>query len=87
MRLSENFAMPLFDFACRVCDKTSELLLRGDAAPVCPHCGSTAMTKLMSAIAPAPRSPGMIQRTRRQAHSEGHFSNYSAAERKQILKS
>jgi len=29
----------------------------------------------------------MIQRTRRQAHSEGHFSNYSAAERKQILKS
>jgi putative FmdB family regulatory protein len=79
--------MPLFDFRCRVCDKTSELLMRGDVEPVCPHCGSTAMTKLLPTIAPAPRSPGIIQRARRQANREGHFSNYSAAERKQILKS
>ncbi|WP_341674814.1 zinc ribbon domain-containing protein [Niveibacterium sp. SC-1] len=78
--------MPLFDFHCEVCDRTYELLLRGGTDPVCPHCGSTNMTKLIPAISPAARTPGMVQRARQQANREGHFSNFNAAERKRILK-
>lgn len=78
--------MPLFDFHCRVCDKTSELLLRGEASASCPHCGSAEMEKLLSTIAPANKSKTIISDARKRAHKEGHFSNFSAGERKRLLK-
>ena len=78
--------MPLFDFHCRVCDKTSELLIRGDTVASCPHCGGTQMEKLLSAIAPANKSNAVISSARRQANKEGHFSNYSSSERKGVPK-
>ena len=42
--------MPLFDFKCRVCGLTSEvLLLNGDVTRArCPECGSAEMEKLLS---------------------------------------
>jgi putative FmdB family regulatory protein len=82
-------AMPLFDFHCQSCDKTSELLIRGSQSndvAKCPHCGSTQMDKLLSIPAAPGQSKGIIQRARAQANKEGHFSNFSAGERSKILK-
>lgn len=42
--------MPLFDYECSDCGKSSELLITGvDELPVCRSCGSMNMTKLISA--------------------------------------
>lgn len=38
--------MPLFDMSCRKCGKTSELLVRGNQSPTCPHCQSLELDKL-----------------------------------------
>ncbi|HSD39639.1 MAG TPA: zinc ribbon domain-containing protein [Rhodocyclaceae bacterium] len=78
--------MPLFDFHCRVCDKTSELLIRSDAVASCPYCGSAEMEKQLSVIAPANKSNAIINGARRQANKEGHFSNYSSSERRGLPK-
>jgi len=78
--------MPLFDFHCQSCDKTSELLVRSSDTAACPHCGSTQMEKLLSMPAAPGQTKGIIQRARQQANKEGHFSNFSAKERKSILK-
>jgi len=40
--------MPLFDYTCKNCQKTFELLVRGAGTPACPECGSTDMVKKMS---------------------------------------
>ncbi len=76
--------MPLHDFHCPRCNKTFELLIRGSDVPVCPDCGSRELQKLVS----MPQAPGktaaIIAGARSQAAREGHFSNYSASERKKI---
>jgi len=41
--------MPLFEYRCQVCGATVEVLVRGNQAITCPHCGSAALDKLMSA--------------------------------------
>lgn len=43
--------MPLFEFRCRECEHDFELLVRNREAAVCPHCGSEAPDKLISAAA------------------------------------
>lgn len=68
--------MPLFDFRCSQCDKTVELLIRGNTSPVCPSCGSTAMQKQVSAPAAPGQSAELVRSARAQARREGHFSNY-----------
>ena len=40
--------MPIFEYSCEKCDRKFEELVYGDAAPVCPYCGSDATHKLMS---------------------------------------
>lgn len=79
--------MPLFDFHCRVCDKTSELLVRSSDTPRCPHCGATTLDKLVAAPMEPGKSKAIIARARAQASREGHFSNYSASERKRVSRS
>lgn len=44
--------MPLFGFLCEDCNTEHELLVRGDAKPACPDCGSERLTKHLSAFAP-----------------------------------
>ena len=73
--------MPLFDFHCRDCDKTFELLVRSGGDPVCPHCGGSRLEKQLALVAPQGQSAGIIARARAQAAREGHFSNYKASER------
>jgi putative FmdB family regulatory protein len=44
--------MPLYDYACRACGKTTEILQRFEDPPltICPHCGGE-LKKLLSAPA------------------------------------
>ena len=69
--------MPLYDYRCKKCDKTSELLIRSSSAtPTCPHCGSEDMEKLVSAPAAPGKSAGLLAGARSLAAKEGHMSNY-----------
>lgn len=74
--------MPIFEYHCTNCNQSCELLIRGETVPTCPHCQSQQLSRLMSAPAAPGKSSGIIQSARQQAAREGHFSNYSAAERK-----
>lgn len=75
--------MPLYDFKCEQCEKTFELLVKISSTPVCPACGG-ALVKLLSRIAPAGQTARIISSAREQAKREGHFSNYSKAEKKRL---
>ena len=68
--------MPLFDFHCAKCDGTSEMLVRHDAKPTCPHCGHTDLQKLLARPAAPGNSKELVSQARRRAKAEGHFSNY-----------
>ncbi len=73
--------MPLYDFHCDKCNKTFELLTKASSTPVCPECGGV-IEKQISRIAPAGKTAGILASARAQASKEGHFSNYSKAEKK-----
>ncbi len=49
--------MPLYEFRCEKCQKTCELLMRADDPAVCPHCGATTLTRMLSRFS-AGRSTG-----------------------------
>ncbi|HVR52935.1 MAG TPA: zinc ribbon domain-containing protein [Pseudorhodoferax sp.] len=76
--------MPLYDFQCDGCGQRFELLVRGGGAPACPHCGSTSLSKQVSAPVPPGRSKAIIASNRRAAAREGHFSNFSVAEKAKL---
>jgi putative FmdB family regulatory protein len=76
--------MPIHDYRCSACGQQFELLVRSSTVPACPHCASTALDRLVSLTAPQGSSRGLITSARRAAHSEGHFSHYSRAERDKI---
>jgi putative FmdB family regulatory protein len=76
--------MPLYDYRCPACEQTFELLVRSSTVPTCPHCGATQLERLLSRPAPPGTSAGIIAAGRRAAAREGHFSNYSTAERAKI---
>jgi putative FmdB family regulatory protein len=43
--------MPLFEYACKSCDRHFEWLTRGAAAPECPSCHGTNLEKRQSVFA------------------------------------
>lgn len=73
--------MPLFDFVCKTCGRSAELLVRGSDVPVCPECGSAELEKQVSVPAPPGKTAAIVASARRQAAREGHFSNYAPSER------
>jgi putative FmdB family regulatory protein len=76
--------MPLYDFHCAKCGKTVEVLMKMTSeTPVCADCGGS-MEKLLSKPADPGKSAGIIAGARAQAKKEGHFSNYSKAEKRKI---
>lgn len=75
--------MPIYDFHCKSCNKTVELLAKSDSTPACPQCGST-MEKLVSRPAAPGKTASIIAAGRAQAAKEGHFSNYRPSERPKI---
>ena len=51
-RASGTFGgMPLYEYACRRCQREFEVLVRNGTTPECPSCGGTDLAKLMSAAA------------------------------------
>ena len=74
--------MPIYDYLCKECNKTSELLIRSSTIPVCPECGSSQLEKQVSVLAPHGKSADILKRARSQAAREGHFSNYRKSELK-----
>jgi putative FmdB family regulatory protein len=43
--------MPLFEYACRACDKQFEVLIRGQETPACPSCHATDLQRRLSTFA------------------------------------
>ena len=43
--------MPLFEYACRRCDRHFEVLVRGTDTPQCPSCHSTELDRQQSVFA------------------------------------
>jgi putative FmdB family regulatory protein len=78
--------MPIHDFRCQACGHTFETLVRGSAMPVCPKCAGTALDKLVSLTAAQGTSAAIVASARRAAAREGHFSNYTRAERAKLPK-
>ena len=76
--------MPIYDYRCSASSQGFELLVRGGAAPTCPHCASTALQRQVSLTAPQGTSAAIIASGRRAAAREGHFSNYSKAEKAKL---
>lgn len=40
--------MPIYEYACQGCQKSFELLIRGDEQPTCPTCAGTKLEKQFS---------------------------------------
>ena len=76
--------MPIYDYRCKSCDHRFELLVGGSSVLQCPHCGSADLDKCVTAPAAPGRSKALIASARSQARREGHFSNYSAAEKRRL---
>ena len=76
--------MPIYDFHCLSCDRVFERIVRADALPDCPHCGTAQVEKLLSMPAAPGKSAGIIASGRKQAAREGHFSHYSKAEKARV---
>ena len=51
--------MPLYEFTCNDCHKDQELLLKIDEPPVCKHCGSQDLVKMLSRFG----TPGLSNKT------------------------
>ncbi|MEJ1964587.1 MAG: zinc ribbon domain-containing protein [Gammaproteobacteria bacterium] len=68
--------MPLYDYTCKKCDQTFELLVRSSSVPACPGCGSRHVTRLVSRPAAPGKSAGVIAAGRARAARAGHLSNY-----------
>lgn len=76
--------MPLYSYRCKACGHEFETLVRSSDVPACASCNSTELDKLVSLTAPEARSKGILANTRAVAKKEGHFSNYSRAERSKL---
>jgi putative FmdB family regulatory protein len=78
--------MPLYDYHCKACDTSFELLVRAATIPACPGCGSKDLERAVSRIAPAGKIEAIRMSNRRAAAAQGHFSNLSPSERAKLLK-
>ncbi len=76
--------MPMYDYRCTACEAEFELLVRSSTVPACPKCGATDLDRLLSRTTAPGTSGAIIAAGRRAAAREGHFSNYSRAERSRI---
>jgi len=76
--------MPIYQYACPHCQHSFEKLVRSDTVVACPQCGATDVDKCVTAPQAPGKSKAIIQRARVQAAKEGHFSNFSKAERPKV---
>jgi len=78
--------LPVYDYQCTACGKTFEELVRIGETPNCPECGAGSPRKLLSVPSAPGTSQTLVAGARRQAAREGLLSNYSAAERRKLLR-
>ena len=57
-------AMPLFDYRCTACRHEFEALVRGEAVPPCPACGSQELERLPSMFAVSSEATRASARTK-----------------------
>lgn len=78
--------MPIYDYNCQACGQPFEALVRSGSSPACPHCGSTALEKCLSRIAPAGKIEAIRMAHRRVAAAQGHLDHYSPSDKAKLLK-
>lgn len=78
--------MPLYDYKCPACGHAFETLVRSGTIPACPQCGSTALEKCVSPLAPAGKIEAIRMAHRRVAAAQGHLDHYSPSDKAKLLK-
>ena len=76
--------MPLYSYRCKACGHEFETLVRSSDIPACKSCNSQDLDKLLSLTAPEGKSKTILKGARSMAAKEGHFSNYSRAEKSRL---
>ncbi|TCP62371.1 putative FmdB family regulatory protein [Rhodovulum bhavnagarense] len=77
--------MPIYAYKCLSCEAGFEVLAgMNEAAPLCPECGATDPLRQLSRVAATGKIETLFASARKQAAAEGHFSNYSKAEKDRI---
>jgi len=71
--------MPLYSYHCPDCGKDTEMLVAFGDEPHCPACGSSAMTRLLSRVAPQAKSDAAGTPCA-QAARDGALSSFSPSE-------
>ena len=77
--------MPIYDYHCQGCGHPFEVLVRSGTTPVCPQCGSTALDKQVSRLAPAGKIEAIRMSHRRVAAAQGHLDHYSPSDKAKLL--
>jgi putative FmdB family regulatory protein len=77
--------MPIYDYNCTSCGHDFEVLVRSSTVPACPKCGSTALDKRVSSIAPAGKIDAIRMAHRRVAAAQGHLDHYSPSDKAKLL--
>jgi putative FmdB family regulatory protein len=80
-----EITMPIYDYSCQACKHPFEALVRADTTPTCPACGSTALDKCVSPIAPAGKIEAIRMAHRRVAAAQGHLDHYSPSDKAKLL--
>ncbi|MDO8775390.1 MAG: zinc ribbon domain-containing protein [Burkholderiaceae bacterium] len=78
--------MPIYDYNCQACGHAFEALVRSGATPACPQCGSIALEKCVSPLAPAGKIEAIRMAHRRVAAAQGHLDHYSPSDKAKLLK-
>ncbi|MDR4503763.1 MAG: zinc ribbon domain-containing protein [Candidatus Scalindua sp.] len=55
--------MPLYEYRCKKCDKSFEILHKSNEKAVCPECGGKSMEKLFSVFASGGSSDSSLNGT------------------------
>ena len=77
--------MPIYDYHCQGCGHPFEVLVRAGTTPVCPQCGSAALEKQVSRLAPAGKIEANRMAHRRVAAAQGHLDHYSPSDKAKLL--
>lgn len=77
--------MPIYDYKCQACGHAFETLVRSGTTPACPQCGSTALEKCVSPLAPAGKIEAIRMAHRRVAAAQGHLDHYSPSDKAKLL--
>jgi putative FmdB family regulatory protein len=78
--------MPIYDYNCQACGHAFEALVRSGVTPACPQCGSIALEKCVSPLAPAGKIEAIRMAHRRVAAAQGHLDHYSPSDKAKLLK-